>query len=484
MVAVTGTGSGLDIDGLVASLVAAERVPAETQLNAREAEITGLTTSFSSAKSAVSDFEAAASKLALASTFSQFTSSSSDSTKATISATSSASLGSYQLSVSSLATAQTLASGNFSATTDVLGTGTLNIALGTPVYTGSVPDTYSSFTQASSVSITIDSSNNTLAGIRDAINSANAGVNASILKNGDNYQLFLVSESAGAANSMSISVSGDSSGTDTDANGLSQLVYSASANQLQQYAAGSNASFSINGLSVSSSSNTVTDIIDGVTLNLLSTTSSAITIDVKTDTDAIVADVQTFVDKYNAYAALFTDLTKYDATSGKAGALQGDSTARSVMSQIRSELGKSVTGLTGSYTSLIDLGISIDKSGVMSFAQSTFKTAFAAAPIEVTGVFASTTVSGTAVEGVAEKLETLMEGYLVSTTGIFDSRISSLNTQLTAITDDRADLVRRMQSLEDRYFAQLNAMDSLLAEIETTGDFLTQQFEAMKPRKD
>ena len=112
------------------------------------------------------------------------------------------------------------------------------------------------------------------------------------------------------------------------------------------------------------------------------------------------------------------------------------------------------------------------------------KTAFATAPTEVTGVFASTTVSGTAVEGVAEKLETLMEGFLLSTTGIFDSRISSLNTQLTAITDDRADLARRMQSLEDRYFAQLNAMDSLLAEIETTGNFLTQQFEAMKPRKD
>ena len=75
-----------------------------------------------------------------------------------------------------------------------------------------------------------------------------------------------------------------------------------------------------------------------------------------------------------------------------------------------------------------------------------------------------------------------MEGFLVST-GIFDSRISSLNTQLTEslMTEQ---LARRMQSLEDRYFAQLNAMDSLLAEIETTGDFLTQQFEAMKPRKD
>ena len=331
---------------------------------------------------------------------------------------------------------------------------------------------------------TIDSSNNTLAGVRDAINNAGAGVSASILKNGDNYQLFLVSEETGLSKSMSIAISGDSVGGDTDSDGLSQLAFNSSGSQLTQYAAGANANFSINGLAVSSASNTVTDVIDGVTLNLLSATSSAITIDVKTDTDTIVADVQAFVDKYNAYATLFKDLTKYDATTGSAGVLQGDSTARSVMSQIRSELGKSVTGLSGSYTSLGDVGISIDKAGVMTFTQSTFKTAFAAAPTEVTGVFASTTVSGTAVEGVAEKLETLMEGFLVSTTGIFDSRISSLGTQLTAITDDRADLARRMQSLEDRYFAQLNAMDSLLAEIETTGDFLTQQFEAMKPRKD
>ena len=481
MVAVTGTGSGLDIDGLVASLVAAEQVPAEARLNAREADITSLSTSFSSAKSAVSDFESAANKLALASTFSQFTTSSSDTTKATISATSSASLGSYQLAVTNLASAQTLASGTFSATSDTLGTGTLTIAIGTPSYSGS---TYSSFSQTSSVDITIDSSNNTLAGVRDVINKAGAGVNASILKNGDNYQLLLVSEETGLSKSMSISVSGDSVGGDTDNDGLSQLAFNSSGSQLTQYAAGANANFSINGLAVSSASNTVTDIIDGVTLNLLSATSSAITIDVKTDTDTIVADVQAFVDKYNAYATLFKDLTKYDATTGTAGVLQGDSTARSVMSQIRSELGKSVTGLSGSYTSLADVGISIDKSGVMTFTQSTFKTAFAAAPSEVTGVFASTTVSGTAVEGVAEKLETLMEGFLVSTTGIFDSRISSLNTQLTDITDDRADLARRMQSLEDRYFAQLNAMDSLLAEIETTGDFLTQQFEAMKPRKD
>ena len=123
--------------------------------------------------------------------FSQFTTSSSDTTKATISATSSASLGSYQLAVTNLASAQTLASGTFTATSDTLGTGTLTIAIGTPSYSGS---TYSSFSQTSSVDITIDSSNNTLSGVRDAINNAGAGVNASILKNGDNYQLLLVSE--------------------------------------------------------------------------------------------------------------------------------------------------------------------------------------------------------------------------------------------------------------------------------------------------
>jgi flagellar hook-associated protein 2 len=480
MVAVTGTGSGLDIDGLVLGLVAAEQVPAESRLNLKETNVNALISAFSATKSAITDFESAASKLATTSTFTQSSATSSDATKATISATSSASAGSYQLAVTNLATAQTLASGTFSATTDTLGTGTLSIAIGTPTYSGS---TYSSFSQTSSVDITIDSSNNTLAGVRDAINNANAGVNASILKNGSNYQLFLVSENAGAANSMSISVSGDSSGTDTDNTGLSQLAFSSAGSQLTQYSAGANANFSINGLSVSSSTNTVTDVIDGVTLNLLSATTSAITLEVKTDNDAIVGDVQTFVDEYNAYALLLNDYTKYDAATGTSGILQGDSLARSVMSQIRAELGSQVTGLSGDYKSLADVGISIDKSGVMTLNQATLKTALNTAPSEVAGLFSTSTVNGVSVEGIAEKLETLMEGFLV-TGGVFDSRNTSLSTQLTDITDDRTELTRRMQSLEDRLYAQLNAMDSLLAEIQTTGDFLTQQFESMKPRKD
>ncbi len=317
MVAVTGTGSGLDIDGLVLGLVGAERAPAETRLDNRETEANTLISDFGSIITALTDLELAANTLASSTGFSEFTAVSSDTTKATISASSSASLGSYQLAVSSLATAQTLTSGTFSLTTSTLGTGTLTIALGTPAYTGSTPDTYSSFTQTSSVDVTIDSSNNTLAGVRDAINAADVGVNASILNNGSTYQLLLVSETTGLANSMSISVSNDSSGTDTDSSGLSQLVYNASASQLEQSVAGSNASFTLNGISISSSTNTVSEVVDGVTLNLLGTTTSSVTLDVKTDTTAVVANVQSLVDKYNAYQTLHSNMTSYNALTWK-----------------------------------------------------------------------------------------------------------------------------------------------------------------------
>jgi flagellar hook-associated protein 2 len=430
---------------------------------------------------ALADLELAANKLASSSGFSEFAATSSDTTKATITASSSALLGSYQLAVSSLATAQTLTSGTFSLTTSTLGTGTLTIALGTPSYTGSTPDTYSSFTQTSSVDITIDSSNNTLAGIRDAINASGAGVNASILNNGSTYQLILVSETTGLSNSMAISVSNDSAGTDTDSSGLSQLVYNASANQLVQSVAGSDAAFTLNGISVSSSTNTVAEVIDGVTLNLLGTTSSAITLDVKTDTTAVVANVQSLVDKYNAYQALYSSATGYDALNGIAGSLQGDATMRAVMSQVRDALGANVSGATGAYMSIGDLGLSFDQAGVMSFTQTTFETAFAADASAVIQVFASTTQNSTTVSGVADTLETALETYL-QTGGILDTRTDTLNSRLSEISDDRVDLASRMQALEDRLFAQMNAMDSLLAEIEVTGDFLTQQFEAMKPR--
>jgi flagellar hook-associated protein 2 len=484
MVAVTGLGSGIDIDGLVASLIGAERGAKEARLNSKEADATAVLTAFGTTKSALSTLEIAADKLSKASTFSQVTASSSDTTKATITAGASASLGSYQLSVSSLATAQTVTSGTFSATSAVIGTGTLTIGLGTPTYSGASPDTYTGFTSSSSVAIAIDSSNNTLAGVRDAINAANAGVNAAILKNGSNYQLLLVAQNAGLANSISLTSSSDSDGNDSDTSGLSQLTYNASTANMTQAAAGGDASFSLNGLSITSSSNTITDVIDGVTLKLLGTTQSATTLSLTKDTTLLQTDVQSFVDAYNDYINLFNGYNAYNGEAESAGILLGDSSARSMAWQIRSELATQVSGLpeTG-YSTLVDVGISIDRYGKMSFNTSTFSSALAADADAVAGVFADTTYKGIAVEGVASKLETLLDGF-ISATGVITSKTSALNTRLASISEDRADLNRRMDSLEALYFRQFNAMDSLLAEIETTGNFLTQQFEAMTPNKD
>ena len=137
MVAVTGLGSGIDIDGLVQGLVGAERVPKEIRLNEREASATALISAFSSKKASLTEFEAIVADLAKPATFSAATASLCDTTKATVTTTSSAALGSYQLSIQSLASAQTLTSGTFSSTTDTLGTGTLTIALGSPTYAGS-----------------------------------------------------------------------------------------------------------------------------------------------------------------------------------------------------------------------------------------------------------------------------------------------------------------------------------------------------------
>jgi flagellar hook-associated protein 2 len=483
MVAVTGLGSGLDIDGLVAGLVGAERVPKEIRLNEREASATALISAFSSTKASLTEFEAIVASLAKPETFATSTASISDSTKATVTATSSAALGSYQLSVQNLASAQTLTSGTFSSTSDTLGTGTLTIALGSPTYAGTTPDTYTAFSQTSSVDITIDGSNNTLAGVRDAINASNANVTASILKNGDNYQLLLVSENTGAANSMSISVSGDGDATDTDNSGLSQLSYNGSNAHLTQSRAGGDAEFTLNGLSVVSSSNTVTDVIDGVTLTLQSQTTSDITLNVTNDAVGIIDQIQAFVDGYNDYATLTSGLVAYNAETGEAGVLQGDSTARSVSSQIRQDLSAQVSGLNASYTSLSDVGITVKRDGTLMLDSSKLLSAINQDLDAVAAVFSSTTYNGVAVTGIAASLETRLDAYL-ATGGVFSSRTDSLNDQLKQVATDREVLDKRMQAVEARYYRQLNAMDSLLAEIESTGNFLQQQFKAMQATND
>ena len=191
MVAATGLGSGIDIDALVTGLVAAEKGPIEQRLAVRESELAADQAAFASIKSAVAALEDTVESLASAD-IADMKATSSDYSNLGVTVSSSAQVGSYSVEITRLAQSQSLASSAYSSTTSVVGTGTLSLSFGTPTYDGSSPANYSGFAANSALtafSVDITSENNTLAGVRDAINAKNGPVSASILSDGQWLQI-------------------------------------------------------------------------------------------------------------------------------------------------------------------------------------------------------------------------------------------------------------------------------------------------------
>ena len=392
----TGIGSGLDIESLVTKLMEAERVPKEQRLLSREVAVTSNISGLGSLKSALSGLQTSLTSANSLSTFDQRNASSSDSTAVTVSASSAASLGTYSATVQSLATQQSLAvRDTFSSVDESVGTGTLTFTFGTTAYTAdandNLNDTYGGFSAKAGVAsqtITIDSTNNTLAGVRDAINNANAGVTAAIVNSGDSYRLLISSDSTGAENSVQISVTDAGDGDNTDSAGLSRLAFNADAlaTNVYQTVAATDAAFTLNGLSLSSASNTVTSVIDGLTLTLKGTTSSSVSLTVADNTAGVKAALTTFVEGYNSYIDTLDELTGYDFALKEGGALQGDFSALSTASQVRQALGAAVSGYDGTYTRLAEIGISTLSSGKLSIDDTKLDAALASDFANVTAV--------------------------------------------------------------------------------------------------
>lgn len=369
----TGLGSGLDIEGLVTQLVAAERSPIESRIFKRERSITSDISALGSLKSALSDLKSSTAAVRATTTYSERIASSSDSSKVSVTATSSAALGSYDLEVSGLAAAQSLAVRHqFSSRTEVVGTGTLTFTFGTTAYTAhasdSASDTYSSFVAKAGVAsktVTIDSTNNTLSGVRDAINDADIGVSAAIVNEGVNYRLLLSSTTSGAENSMEIVVSDSGDSNHTDSNGLSRLSFNSSAgvSNAHQTVAAADSSFKVNGLSLSSSSNTVSDAIDGLSLSLKAVTTSAVSLEVSDNSAGIKSAINAFVEGYNSFITAVDGLTAFDATTGVKGPLLGDFTTRTVTSQLRTTLSSAAAGYAGNYSRLAEIGVTLSSTG-------------------------------------------------------------------------------------------------------------------------
>lgn len=384
-IAATGLGSGLDIEGLVTQLVSAERMPLERRIFRDERKITSDISALGNLKSVLSDLDSSLQAVSTSATYTKKNASTSDGTKLSATASDAVSVGSYDVEITKLAAAQSLAlRAQFSAVTEVVGAGTLTFTFGTTGYTADASnntnDTYDSFVAkagAASKTVTIDATNNTLAGVRDAINDADIGVTAAIVNQGNNYRLLISSKASGAENSLQISVSDSGDSNDTDANGLSRLAFNASAGtgNVYQTVAAADAAFKINGLSLSSATNTVSTAIDGLTLNLLETTSGAESVTIADNTTGIKTAINSFVEGYNKFATAVDGLTAFDATSGVKGPLLGDFTTRTITNQLRTALSAAADGYIGSYSRLAEIGVTLSSTGTLTVDDEVLSTA-------------------------------------------------------------------------------------------------------------
>jgi len=365
-----GIGSGLDVTGILEQIVAAERGPAESRLNLKEAKLQAELSAFGSLKSTVSTFQASLGKLKSATFFNSSRVDVSNTDVLSASTSSIAQAGNFTVEVKKLAQSQSLASVAVDDLSDVIGSGTLTFDFGTTVYDAGT-DTYTSFTGNTarpSQSVVIDNTNNTISGVRDAINQADIGVTASIVDNGSGFQLLLTSDQQGLDNSLEISVDeGGPAADNIDTTGLSQLAFNISATNITQTQAADDAEITVNGLTVNRESNTVSGVITGVTLNLISADVGnplQVTVSNNNITEA-QTNIGSFVTAFNELASTFGNLTDFDGDDGKNGILLGDSTARNIMQQIRREFG-GVINNGGSFNGLSSIGITTARDGTLS----------------------------------------------------------------------------------------------------------------------
>jgi flagellar hook-associated protein 2 len=381
------------------------------------------------------------------------TAKSSDDTVFTASVATSAAAGSYDIEVIQIAKAHQIASNAYATgSTHVVGTGSLTVTVGT-----------------TSMALEIGSNNNTVAGIRDAINSAsnNPGVRASIVLATDGAHLVLTSTGTGAAKAIEVAQSGGDGG-------LASLVYDppGSVANYTVLAEAQDSIVEVAGFSKQSSTNTVDGMIEGVTLTLKAEAVGVIKkLDVTYNSAAAIDKVKGFVTQYNALATQIGKLRSYDASTRIAGPLLGDALLNSVEGNLRRGISTPVAGLTGDYTTLASIGLKTAADGTLTLDTAKLQKALDADFNAVGKIFGST-------GGVAARLYTQIDPLLASN-GQFAVRSASLDKSTKDAEQQLKILDARMQQIGERYQRQFGALDSMLSKMQTTSSFLSQQLSSL-----
>lgn len=461
-----GIGSGLDVNAIVSQLLAVDTKPLSV-LQATASKLQTQLSAFGRLQSLVSALQDATKPLLTSTNYSLTTAASSDVTAVGVTSTSSAVPGNYSVSVSALAASQTLvsASGQFTAATDVVGTGTLTISLGS-YNAGQTTFTPKAGTQA--VSITIDATNNTLAGIRDKINAANAGVTASIVTDSTGARLALQSTATGAVNGFKVAV------VESGAAGLGRLGFDPTINvrQLTQTTAAADTQATVNGIAVTSSSTTLTNVIQGLTLSLSKVTASPVQLTVAANTDALKTMVTSFVSAYNALNAFVGDATKYDPVAKKGALLQGDSTTLGLQAQLRNVLGSYGSAST-TFNTLSAIGLQFQKDGSLKIDDVKLSTAVQN-PTELKKALSNVDTATPANNGFFKKLDD-WESIALGTSGALPTRQQSIQKSIVANQKDQDAFQARLALTEKRLRSQYSALDSTVSQANALSKYVTQQ---------
>lgn len=445
MLSSLGIGSGLDSNKLVDQLVTAKQRPPTQRLDREQAGLEAELSAFGQLKSRVGKLDDALG--AMESLADSRRTSVSDESIITASASEGAEVGQYRIEVTGLAQAQSLASDGFADLDTDVGSGTLAISVG----------------GENAVNIDIEAGSATVTDIRDAINDADAGVTAAILDDGSGQRLVLSANDTGAANTIDVSVT-DDDGNDTDDTGLSALAYNASAQHLSEVEAASDAELTVNGVAVTRASNQVDDLLSGVTLDLQrAEAGTTVDVAVETDTGAARDAVGAFVDAYNGLYQQIDAATRFDAESGRAGVLLGDSTARGLMSSLRSGL-VADTGANGPLDQLVDLGVTTGESGGLEINDAELDEALEKDFAGVSNLLA----------GVADTFSGTVSRF-GGDDGLLTARTDGVDARLEDISDQREQLSQRIAEYEERMRSEFASLDTTVAKLQSTGDYLSRQ---------
>jgi len=471
----TGIGSGLDISALLKQIMEVESQPL-TALNTKEATYQSKLTAYGTLKGAVSSVQSAARALKSSTLYGSMTAKSADTAIFSATSNTAAQAGTYSINVVAKAQAQSISSQAFGSITSDLATsaGKLKLELGS--FSDGVFTTDES---KKAITLDIDPTKSSLEEIRDQINGANAGVRANLVYVGDaGYKLTLTSLDTGAKNSIKLTAMDANGDVLNDNTGLAKLSFdpaaaAGSGNEFSVNTAAQDAHVKIDGLDVYRSTNSFSDAITGVTLNLASTGTTTLT--VGKDSAAAKAALETFVKAYNDANTQLRNMTAYNAETKTASILTGDSGARSLQTMMRDMINFSRptrSAASGSELStLSDLGISLQRDGSLQFNSAKFDTAMTASS-SVVGDLLGSTATGS--PGLAARMTSTLDGIL-SSTGLLSSKTEGINRSIKDLGSRREVLARRLTQIETRYRTQFTSLDTLVASMKKTSEYLSQQ---------